>query len=86
MKKTIFSFFLILLLFLTACNAGSTEPDVQQEAQPQAEVSLPVDISGLPEGQCYRQTPYLNPIGSSKASLFPFASVTPSLVGALEKE
>ena len=65
MKKTIFSFFLILLLFLTACNAGSTEPDVQQEAQPQAEVSLPVDISGLPEGQCYRQTPYLNPIGIS---------------------
>lgn len=40
MKKTIFSFFLILLLFLTACNAGSTEPDVQQEAQPQRRGSV----------------------------------------------
>ena len=65
MKKTIFSIFLILLLSLTACNARSNAPDVQQEVQPQAEVSLPVDISGLPEGQCYRQTPYLNPIGIS---------------------
>lgn len=24
-----------------------------------------VDVSGLPEGQCYNQTPYLNPIGIS---------------------
>ena len=65
MKKTIFSLFLLLLLFLTACDARSNAPDVQKEAQPQAEVSLPVDISGLPEGQCYRQMPYLNPIGIS---------------------
>lgn len=66
MKKAIFSFFLLLLLSLTACNARSSAPDVQQAAQPQAETSLPVDISGLPEGQCYRQTPYLNPIGISQ--------------------
>lgn len=65
MKKTIFSLFLLLLLFLTACDARSNVPDAQKEAQPQAEVSLPVDISGLPEGQCYRQMPYLNPIGIS---------------------
>ena len=66
MKKTFFSFFLLFLLSLTACNARSAAPDVQQEAQPQAEVSLQVDISGLPEGQCYRQTPYLNPTGISQ--------------------
>ena len=66
MKKTIFSIFLILLLSLTACNARSSAPDAQQEAQPQTEVSLQVDISELPEGQCYRQTPYLNPIGISQ--------------------
>ena len=66
MKKTFFSFFLLLLLSLTACNARSAAPDAQQEAQPQAEVSLQVDISGLPEGQCYRQTPYLNPTGISQ--------------------
>ncbi len=66
MKKTFFSFFLLLLLSLTACNARSAAPDAQQEAQPQAEVSLPVDISGLPEGKCYRQTPYLNPTGISQ--------------------
>ena len=65
MKKTIFSLFLLLLLFLTACDARSNALDAQKEAQPQAEVSLPVDISGLPEGQCYRQMPYLNPIGIS---------------------
>lgn len=65
MKKTIFSLFLLLLLFLTACDARSNTLDAQKEAQPQAEVSLPVDISGLPEGQCYRQMPYLNPIGIS---------------------
>ena len=40
-------------------------PDAQQAAQPQAETALPVDVSTLPEGQCYRQTPYLNPIGIS---------------------
>ena len=65
MKKTIFAFFLIFLLSLTACDARSNALDAQKEAQPQAEVSLPVDISGLPEGQCYRQMPYLNPIGIS---------------------
>lgn len=65
MKKTIFSLFLLLLLFLTACDVRSNALDAQKEAQPQAEVSLPVDISGLPEGQCYRQMPYLNPIGIS---------------------
>ena len=67
MKKTIFSFFLILLLSLTACNARSTEPEMHQAPDTQAEsTALPVDISGLPEGQCYRQTPYLNPIGISQ--------------------
>lgn len=65
MKKTICSFFLIFLLSLTACDARSSAPDVQQTPETQAETSLPVDISGLPEGQCYRQTPYLNPIGIS---------------------
>lgn len=64
MKKAIFSF-LLLLLSLTACNARSEAPDAQQAAQPQAETALPVDVSTLPEGQCYRQTPYLNPIGIS---------------------
>ena len=66
MKKTFFSFFLLFLLSLTACNARSAAPDVQQEVQPQAEVSLQMDVSGLPEGQCYRQTPYLNPTGISQ--------------------
>lgn len=66
MKKTIFAFFLIFLLSLTACNARSEAPDAQQAAQPQAETALPVDVSTLPEGQCYRQTPYLNPIGISQ--------------------
>ena len=66
MKKTIFAFFLIFLLSLTACDARSSAPAAQQEAQPQAEsVASQVDVSGLPEGQCYRQTPYLNPIGIS---------------------
>ena len=65
MKKAIFSF-LLLLLSLTACNARSEAPDAQQAAQPQAETALPVDVSTLPEGQCYRQTPYLNPIGISQ--------------------
>ena len=66
MKKTIFAFFLIFLLSLTACDARSCAPAAQQEAQPQAEsVASQVDVSGLPEGQCYRQTPYLNPIGIS---------------------
>ena len=66
MKKTICSFFLILLLFLTACNARSSAPDAQQSPEPQAEAALLVDISELPDGQCYRQTPYLNPIGISQ--------------------
>lgn len=66
MKKTVFSFFFLLLLFLTACNARSAESDVQQSTQPKAEsVASQVDVSGLPEGQCYNQTPYLNPIGIS---------------------
>lgn len=66
MKKTVFSIFLLLLLFLTACNARSAESDVQQSTQPKAEsVAAQVDVSGLPEGQCYNQTPYLNPIGIS---------------------
>lgn len=66
MKKTVFPFFLLLLLFLTACNARSAESDAQQPTQPQVEsVASQVDVSGLPEGQCYRQTPYLNPIGIS---------------------
>lgn len=66
MKKTVFPFFLLLLLFLTACNARSAESDVQQSTQPKAEsVASQVDVSGLPEGQCYNQTPYLNPIGIS---------------------
>lgn len=66
MKKTVFSSFLLLLLFLTACNARSAESDVQQSTQPKAEsVAAQVDVSGLPEGQCYNQTPYLNPIGIS---------------------
>ena len=65
MKKTIFSFFLILLLSLTACSARSSAPDAQQTSEPQAETSSQVDISELPDGQCYRQTPYLNPIGIS---------------------
>ena len=66
MKKTVFSIFLLLLLFLTACNARSAESDVQQSPQPKAEsVAAQVDVSGLPEGQCYNQTPYLNPIGIS---------------------
>ena len=66
MKKTVFSIFLLLLLFLTACNARSAESDVQQSTQPKAEsVASQVDVSGLPEGQCYNQTPYLNPIGIS---------------------
>ena len=66
MKKTFFSFFLLLLLSLTACNARSAAPDTQQAAQPQAETAVQVDVSELPEGQCYRQTPYLNPIGISQ--------------------
>lgn len=66
MKKTVFSIFLILLLFLTACNARSAESDVQQSTQPKTEsVASQVDVSGLPEGLCYNQTPYLNPIGIS---------------------
>ena len=66
MKKTVFPFFLLLLLFLTACNARSAESDVLQSTQPKAEsVASQVDVSGLPEGQCYNQTPYLNPIGIS---------------------
>lgn len=65
MKKTIFAFFLIFLLSLTACSARSSAPDAQQTSEPQAETSLQVDISELPDGQCYRQTPYLNPIGIS---------------------
>ena len=66
MKKTVFSIFLLLLLFLTACNAHSAESDVQQSTQPKEEsVAAQVDVSGLPEGQCYNQTPYLNPIGIS---------------------
>ena len=66
MKKTIFAFFLILLLFLTACNARSTEPEMHQAPDTQAEsTALLVDISELLDGQCYRQTPYLNPIGIS---------------------
>lgn len=66
MKKTVFPLFLLLLLFLTACNARSAESDVQQSTQPKAEsVASQVDVSGLPEGQCYNQTPYLNPIGIS---------------------
>ncbi len=66
MKKTFFSFFLLLLLSLTACNARSAAPDTQQTPEPQAEAALQVDVSELPEGQCYRQTPYLNPIGISQ--------------------
>ena len=66
MKKTIFAFFLILLLFLTACNARSSEPEMHQAPDTQAEsTALLVDISELLDGQCYRQTPYLNPIGIS---------------------
>ena len=66
MKKVTIFVSLLLLLFLTACNARSAESDAQQPTQPQAEsVALQVDVSGLPEGQCYRQTPYLNPIGIS---------------------
>ena len=65
MKKATILVSLLLLLSLTACDARSSAPDVQQLPEAQAEVSLPVDISGLPEGQCYRQTPYLNPIGIS---------------------
>lgn len=66
MKKTFFSFFLLLLLSLTACNARSAAPDTQQTPEPQAEAALQVDVSELPEGQCYRQMPYLNPIGISQ--------------------
>ena len=66
MKKTIFAFFLIFLLSLTACSARSSAPDAQQTSEPQAETSSQVDISELPDGQCYRQTPYLNPIGISQ--------------------
>lgn len=66
MKKTVFSFFFLLLLFLTACDAQSNEPDAQQSTDIQAEnAASQVDISELPDGQCYRQTPYLNPIGIS---------------------
>ena len=66
MKKTVFSIFLLLLLFLTACNARSAESDAQQSTDIQAEnAASQVDISELPEGQCYSQTPYLNPIGIS---------------------
>ena len=66
MKKTIFAFFLIFLLSLTACSARSSAPDAQQTSEPQADTSSQVDISELPDGQCYRQTPYLNPIGISQ--------------------
>ena len=67
MKKATIFVSLLLLLFLTACNARSAESDAQQPTQPQAEsVASQVDVSGLPEGQCYRQTPYLNPIGISQ--------------------
>ena len=66
MKKTIFAFFLIFLLSLTACSARSSAPDAQQTSEPQAETSSQVDISDLPDGQCYCQTPYLNPIGISQ--------------------
>ena len=66
MKKVTIFVSLLLLLFLTACNARSAESDVQQSTQPKAEsVAAQVDVSGLPEGQCYNQTPYLNPIGIS---------------------
>ena len=66
MKKTIFSLVLILLLFLTACDARCNAPDAQQSTDIQAEnAASQMDVSGLPEGQCYRQTPYLNPIGIS---------------------
>jgi len=52
-------------LSLTACSARSSAPDAQQTSEPQADTSSQVDISELPDGQCYRQTPYLNPIGIS---------------------
>ena len=66
MKKVTIFVSLLLLLFLTACDAQSNAPDVQQSTQPKAEsVAAQVDVSGLPEGQCYNQTPYLNPIGIS---------------------
>ena len=66
MKKTVFSFFFLLLLFMTACDAQSNAPDAQQSTDIQAEnAASQVDISELPEGQCYSQTPYLNPIGIS---------------------
>lgn len=66
MKKVTIFVSLLLLLFLTACNARSAESDAQQPTQPKAEsVASQVDVSGLPEGQCYNQTPYLNPIGIS---------------------
>ena len=65
MKKATMFVSLLLLLSMTACNARSSAPDVQQTPEAQAEAALQVDVSELPEGQCYRQTPYLNPIGIS---------------------
>ena len=66
MKKVTIFVSLLLLLFLTACNARSAESDAQQSTDIQAEnAASQVDISELPEGQCYSQTPYLNPIGIS---------------------
>lgn len=66
MKNPIFLFALMLVLFLTACDAHNVAPNAQQTPDTKAEsAASQVDVSEIPTGQCYRQTPYPNPIGIS---------------------
>lgn len=52
-----------ILAALAGCGA---QPGAQQAPDKNAEsAALQVDTTGLPAGQCYRQTPYLNPAGVS---------------------
>ena len=52
-----------ILAVLAGCGA---QPGAQQTPEAQVEsAALQVDTAGVPAGQCYRQTPYLNPAGIS---------------------
>ena len=67
MKKAVISLYLLLQIFLTACGAHDAAQNILQnvEAKKNDTVSL-VDTTELPVGQCYCQTPYLNPVGISQ--------------------
>ena len=67
MKKNILVLFVVCLCFLTACapqeevhaEPAKTPPEVSSEVQ--------LDIRNLPDGQCYRQTTWPLPEGTSEA-------------------